>query len=204
MSLRDVCRIINKHIGDNKKKELTTEHKAIISFNKGMKPTDVALKLRITLEEACRLYHKYEDALYLGKFGEEYSNIRGYVKELTEICYALRNGYLNIKQLVDEYHLARDLGEMEERHLYLMSSTQEFETRKSELESDVRELQNVVQSLEERKQGLLPEVEFLESRLSLTKEFLAYPNLNPQYNNLNQNPFPAQFPFYYQNQYRYW
>src|SRR6266542_92175 len=119
MSLRDVYKIIKKEFRA-KEKELTTEHQAIILFLKGKRPVVVALKLRISLDEANQYYIKYIDSLYLGQFGQDYKYLRGYAKEVAEVCFAIKNGGLTVKELLDGYHLERDLGQMEERHLYLV------------------------------------------------------------------------------------
>jgi hypothetical protein len=171
MSLRDVYKIINKHFGA-KEKELTTEHQAILLFMKGKRPIDVTIKLRITLQEATSLYIRYKESFYLGKFGQDYKYIQGYMPQLAEICEVMKKAGLNIKEVVDEYNAyissTRDLAELQKIQLDLMRSN---ETLKRELEALGGERDSLVNYIE----NLKSEVEELERRYSLTNEFLNYP-----------------------------
>src|SRR5262245_8801490 len=105
MSLRDIYKIINKHFA-SKQKELTEEHQAVILFMK-QESTNipaVAIKLRIPIDAARRYYSNYIESLYLGKFGQNYGAMQGYLKELAEICKVMKNAGLNVKEVIDEYN----------------------------------------------------------------------------------------------------
>jgi len=199
MSLRDVYKIIHREFGD-KERELTTEHRAVTLFLKGKSPVYVAIKLRISLDESSQYYAKYKDTLYLGKFGQNYKYIRDYMKELAQICDATRHAGMKIKDIIDGYYLEKDLAEMEERHLYLVNSTQEFEIRKNLLESSV-------QQLEERIISLQKDIEVLEHRQYVANDFLTYqkPSNYIYGQGAYWNNDPNQlYPGYNQNYYRYW
>lgn len=195
MSLRDIYKIINEYSG-SKEKPLTTEHMAILLFDKGKKPPEVAIELRISLDEAMRLYVKYKQSLHLARFGKDYASMKGYLKELSEICYAMRNGGLKPKELVDEYHLARDLGEMENRQLEIMRGNEALKSEKYALEADMAVLQGEKAGLEKQIKKLKPEVEELERRYTVTYDHLTYPLLNNQTQNYNQ-----PYAWYYNRSY---
>jgi hypothetical protein len=135
MSLRDLFKVVNKTFG-TKEKEITTEHQAIILSKKGKRPTDVAIKLRISLDKACRYYGKCKESFYLGKFGQDHNYIQGYMPQLLEICEVMKNAGLNMKEVLDEskayMSMTRDLGELEHSQLYL-KGVEELKQEKAKL-----------------------------------------------------------------------
>ncbi|HEX9318052.1 MAG TPA: hypothetical protein VF884_03870 [Nitrososphaeraceae archaeon] len=63
------------------------------------------------------------------------------MKELAIICNLMKNAGMNVKELVDEYNLARHLAKMEERYSYLFRNAQGFEGKKFALEYSVQDLE---------------------------------------------------------------
>jgi len=194
MSLRDVYKIRDKHCGYNEKKPLTTEHQAIMLIDKGKKPTEVAIELRISIDESIRYYNKYMDALHLGRFGKDYVRMKGYINEIEEISIGIKHAGMSVKELVTEFQLDRDLGQMEERHLYLLKGIEDAENKKETL-------QNSIQGLESKLKQLDEEIGAAEHRLVVANDFLNYSKPNNGYNyNYSQNQFAGNN----QNYYRYW
>lgn len=140
MSLRDVYAIIKEEFGE-KKTELTNELKAVRLYIVGKLPVDAAIRLRIPCDESMQYFIKYNDMNHLGEFGNAYHMVKGQgqLKEVLDICEAMKIENLTVKDMVNAYQLSHDLAEMEDRFLTVARDTEVYEGRKNTVLSELDE-----------------------------------------------------------------
>ena len=95
--------------------------------------------MRITSDEAIQFYIKYKDLIYLGKFGNAYKLVKGQgqLKEVLDICEAMKIEKLTVTDMVNAYHLADDLAEMEDRFLTIAKHIEEYQGIKNTMLSEI-------------------------------------------------------------------
>jgi hypothetical protein len=191
MSLRDVYSIIRKEFGE-KKRELTNELKALILYRQGKMPVEVAIKLRITSDEAIQFYIKYKDLIHLGKFGKAYHLVKGQgqLKELLDICEAMKIDNLTVKDMVNAYQLSHDLAEMEDRFLTVANDTVVYEGRKNTTLSELDQAETKLTKINSFIQVGNAELTRIKNSIQ------AYSNQNQINTNMNYG-YSNNNPYYY-------
>ena len=189
MSLRDVYKIKGKKFGKNKA-ELTNELKAVKLYTVGKLPVEVAIKLRIPLDEALQYYLKYNDTdFHLGEFGKAYHMVKGQgqLKELLDICEAMKMENMTAKDMVNAYQMHGDLAEMEDRLLVLARETEFYKGKKNIVLSELDQAETKLTRINSNIQVGNAEIARIKNSLQA-------------YNNQNQNntTYPNQiYPNYY-------
>lgn len=148
MSLRDVYVILKREFGE-KNSELSNELKALKLYRSAAhpKPVEVAIKLRIPLEEANKYYIDYKDSIFLGKFVDSFNMIKDKLREAVMICDAIRRGDATMDKIIQGFRIIDDLDDKHDEFRCLVRDVEIVSNKKTILISETQEAEGILSEL---------------------------------------------------------
>jgi hypothetical protein len=200
MSLRDVYRIKREEFGKDKA-ELTNELEALMLYSTGKKPVQVAITLRIPSDEAMLYCIKYNNLIHGGEFGNAYQMVkeRGQLKELLDICEAMKIERFTVKDMVNASQMSGDLAEMEDRFLVVARDTKFYEDKENTVLRELGQAETKLARINSNIQAANVELARINSNIQAANVELArIMNSYQVYYNQNNTTYPNYtYPNYY-------
>jgi hypothetical protein len=150
MNFSDIKTIIDREFGpkEEKKKDKNTEQnvysEALKLFLCGKRQVDVAIKLKIPYEQVRAIYLQYLNLNRMQKLKRIYDKLGENINKFLLLYDKMQENNSSLQQVEDAVSFAGSLPQLQEMHSTLSNDVHAWESKRQELMSSNKELQNQI------------------------------------------------------------
>jgi DNA-binding CsgD family transcriptional regulator len=176
MSPREISKILKKVNGELEEKErkkivLSNTAKALQLFKKGKSPTEVAIKLDLSPEEARSLYFKYLSLNNLNHFVETFKQFdNDSIQDFIDYYDLMKENGIRKEEIVEAVKMINDLPNIREEYQEISDQLPDLQKEREFYISDNKLLINKNYELNNEYNSLLSKIESSNRMLELTDD----------------------------------